>query len=65
MIFGWIFSKKAFSLESVDLSNEEVRCVATHIAYESILTKSIQNEIVGFLLYDFLIVVEGLLARLY
>jgi hypothetical protein len=50
MIFEGIFSKKAFEAESVDLSNEEARCIATHITYESILTKSIQNESVGFLL---------------
>ena len=36
-----------------------------HIAYESILMKSLQNETVDFFLYAFLIAVEGLLARLY
>ncbi len=50
MIFEGIFSKKAFEAKSLYLSNEEARCIATHIAYESILAKSLQNESVDFLL---------------
>lgn len=53
MIFEGIFSKKVFEAKSVDLSNEEARCIATHIACESILTKSLQNESVDFLLHVF------------
>jgi len=50
IIFGSILSRKLSHSKSVDLSNEEARCVAMHIAYESILAKSIQNENVDFLL---------------
>jgi len=65
IIFEGIFSRNTFSLESVDLSNGESALLATHIAYESILTKSLQNETVDFFHFTFLIEVEGLLARLY